>query len=571
MSRNHLALFGSLCSALFAPHVAGQADAPVVINEFSNDDAGADDAEFVELFNATAAPVDIGGWSVVGGDAGGPDNAANVIPGGTTLAPGAFYVIGMAAVPGVDLAQFGSWQNGTEALTLYDAGGAVVDTVTYETSDSGVFDPALVEGDDGLFGVMVDAGQQPGGAPHMVWGRVLDGLDSGRNGYDFRLQPATPGASNNGGESLRSYFEDFNARQPGDRPAEWVGTHDNAVTIDPGVADANNPYGIHTSGDGGNAGVFWDAAGNSNAMMLQSAVCTSVFFEAYVFFDATPLADPGDHETWTLGFGTTGSYYNEPDPQDVGLPFGTQNGNTGVAWTYQRLGDGSANLYLIDHNDGGWGHNPNTVTPEQILGLVTLAPGLSDGWRHLSLCIVDDQVEAHFGRPGPGHIAMFGTVDVAPRGFYLGYAGDVVGATPARPLTVDYFVVKCCDPATATFYCDAGHHSLGGPVLGLSGLPKLGEEYTLSAGNTHGVITVLAFGDARPAPLPIPFGFSGASFCLDPLATLLAPSGSVTIETPFVPQSCHTVMSVQWFDFDPTSALPLPFGTSRALALEVGL
>ena len=49
------------------------ASAQVVINEFSYDDSGADDREFVELYNAGANPVDISGWRLDAND----ENAPN--------------------------------------------------------------------------------------------------------------------------------------------------------------------------------------------------------------------------------------------------------------------------------------------------------------------------------------------------------------------------------------------------------------------------------------------------------------------------------------------------------------
>ena len=42
--------------------------APVVVNEFSYDDGGTDDREYIELFNRTALPIDISGWVVDCGD-----------------------------------------------------------------------------------------------------------------------------------------------------------------------------------------------------------------------------------------------------------------------------------------------------------------------------------------------------------------------------------------------------------------------------------------------------------------------------------------------------------------------
>ena len=56
----------------------------VVINEFSYDDSSTDDAEFVELYNASGVAVDISGWQLRASNTVGPpddNNADYTIPG----------------------------------------------------------------------------------------------------------------------------------------------------------------------------------------------------------------------------------------------------------------------------------------------------------------------------------------------------------------------------------------------------------------------------------------------------------------------------------------------------------
>jgi hypothetical protein len=67
-----------LTLALLAFLPQGPSTAPVVINEFSYDDDGVDDYEYIELWNRTGAPVDISGWTLQGeeGDVGGAVLAA---------------------------------------------------------------------------------------------------------------------------------------------------------------------------------------------------------------------------------------------------------------------------------------------------------------------------------------------------------------------------------------------------------------------------------------------------------------------------------------------------------------
>ena len=76
----------------------GTSTAPVVINEFSYDDSGSDDFEYIELYNRTGAAIDISGWSLVGDDANGV-NFTEVLPAGTILANCDYLVIGDANVP----------------------------------------------------------------------------------------------------------------------------------------------------------------------------------------------------------------------------------------------------------------------------------------------------------------------------------------------------------------------------------------------------------------------------------------------------------------------------------------
>ena len=99
-----------IATALFAPQGPGSSTAPVVINEFSYDDASTDNLEFIELYNRTNAPVDISGWRILNPDSTGPTygggagvDLSYVIPGGTIVAPGGFYVLGPSTVTNVNL------------------------------------------------------------------------------------------------------------------------------------------------------------------------------------------------------------------------------------------------------------------------------------------------------------------------------------------------------------------------------------------------------------------------------------------------------------------------------------
>jgi len=124
------------------------AGAPVVINEFSYDDSGTDDREFVELYNSTKAAIDISGWKVDSADSSGPNKAYTVKP-NTKLAAGAFYVMGSAKVPNVNqvVGTTNLWENSDESLTLRDSKGKSIDTLVYEGNKT----PATATWNKGLF------------------------------------------------------------------------------------------------------------------------------------------------------------------------------------------------------------------------------------------------------------------------------------------------------------------------------------------------------------------------------------------------------------------------------------
>src|SRR5918993_1055505 len=99
MSRSRYHKLVAACAGVVA--FSSLAHGQVVINEFVYDDGSTDDREFVELYNAGNAPVTIGGWTLGGQDGVGA-NTTTTITAGTTLAPGAYYVIGQTGVTNVN-------------------------------------------------------------------------------------------------------------------------------------------------------------------------------------------------------------------------------------------------------------------------------------------------------------------------------------------------------------------------------------------------------------------------------------------------------------------------------------
>jgi hypothetical protein len=195
------ALLAGACSKTAAPPAA-----PVVISELMYhpvlDDGPVERHEFVELENATDGDVALAGWKLGGG-------IRFTFPAGTVLPARGFLVVAkereqLLAVSAYHLAAervLGDYQgeldNGGERITLSDAGGALVDEVSY--SDSFPWPAAadaLGAGDDFL---------PPGILPlegHRSLGRSLERVNAALPGTASNwlaspLDGPTPGRANN--------------------------------------------------------------------------------------------------------------------------------------------------------------------------------------------------------------------------------------------------------------------------------------------------------------------------------------------------------------------------------------
>ena len=129
--------------------IASSAMGAVVINEFAYDDTVADTMEFVELYNSGPGAVDISGWTLIGIDLAPTADSTATVPGAvgsntTVLAANDYYVIGMAAVPNLDLdvTAANDFQNDMEAIALRDGASAVIDSVVYERNKGNIVIPA---------------------------------------------------------------------------------------------------------------------------------------------------------------------------------------------------------------------------------------------------------------------------------------------------------------------------------------------------------------------------------------------------------------------------------------------
>ncbi|CAN5386787.1 hypothetical protein BH23VER1_BH23VER1_10990 [soil metagenome] len=131
-------LLVSICLLAFLGFPAFPVSAEVVINEIMFRPAGIPEnpgEEFIELYNPTATPIDLGGYFFDRG-------VTIIIPAGTAIPAGGFLVVAAdvatfrsihPSVPGVVGGWAGTLSNSDETLRLVAPGGQAVDVVRYAT------------------------------------------------------------------------------------------------------------------------------------------------------------------------------------------------------------------------------------------------------------------------------------------------------------------------------------------------------------------------------------------------------------------------------------------------------
>jgi hypothetical protein len=92
--------------------------AAVRVNEVES--SGGTPGDWVELYNAGPTAVDVSGWRFLDND---DTHVASVIPAGTSIAPGGFYVLEEAAI--------GFGLGGADSARLYDAAGTLLETYAW--------------------------------------------------------------------------------------------------------------------------------------------------------------------------------------------------------------------------------------------------------------------------------------------------------------------------------------------------------------------------------------------------------------------------------------------------------
>src|SRR5205085_8942352 len=87
-----VALFLVLCTFVSPPTVRGTSTT-VVISEFGTRGPNGGNDEFIELYNLSSSPVNIGGWDIKGSNSSGTVTVRATISSGTTLNPGCHYLL----------------------------------------------------------------------------------------------------------------------------------------------------------------------------------------------------------------------------------------------------------------------------------------------------------------------------------------------------------------------------------------------------------------------------------------------------------------------------------------------
>lgn len=543
---------------------------PVVINEFSYDDSGTDDREYIELYNPTANAVSIAGWKVESRDANGT-TASYTMPATASVPSRGYLLIGSGTLPGVGVSIGASdlFPNDNDGIFLVDTTGKVVDAVIYEVN-KGSWPAAkpFLKG-DGVWGNFASIDNF-----EMSWQLQRDGL-SFNSSRAFHLRPWTPGRTNNVRPQL-PYRANFDRLTLGTDAPGWAGSFRHPKIIDPTVADSENTNKIPASPQGGRACIFWDNAGGGNAHIYKTDWVRDISFEAYVYFDAK-LEDANRSESWSVGLqGSCGTFYNQPDPEG-GASASVANGNTGVSATF-RVTETAATLYLIDHNDGGSGAGANS--DQKVLGKFVLKAGVDDGWKRLRLTIKGNRAELLFGGTyGCGDGRRLSGVVSAPAfgGIYVGYREFISDNKTARPFTADDIQIRIPNMALNP-YGTAKATTKGTPAIDANGLPVIG--YAGFAIRGSGLVpnsAALLLLGARQINVDLGAvgGQSGAFLLTDPLLIGgLAADAQGTASAP-LPLPCQTSLigtKLQWqiLDFDPALTVRLPFGTSRGLETTIG-
>lgn len=585
-----------LVAAAMAPQGPGPSTAPVVINEFSYDDAtGTDDKEFVELFNRSNAPVDLSGWQIlcVEGTAPGGTNFTFTFPSGITINPGAYVVVGTATVPNLTpgiTPPAANWLENTadaDGLLLQNAALQPVDAVLWGFAKWTAAVPAYAEG-TGLWG-RTFANDVAANPSFVTAQRRVNGYDSNNNGADFVQMTWTPGSANGSGNTGPTGTQyGFDGAPATALTAEFASSFTPPLIADPtSIANSvSTTISVPASPQGGNVLVMHDRTGGGNMHQLRVTVAEDFLLECYVHvYGGNALALATEGEAWAIGIGTTDPYAS---PVDVSGTYYTavsscagvgnrEPGATGLAWIGLQQ-TGQTQIYLVDMNDGGPGF---TV----LGGPIVATPGVNDGWQRLRIRASGTSVTANFGGTfGANDGTVFNaTVPSRVAGQpYFQFRECLLANGNIRPLIIDHLAIYGIATGSVTFGGAGSPTAAGVPTIGTSGgSPTLGNAaFAVTGGNflpfgIGGVLVkvgnLLPFGVQLPGAQPgcelwvgLPEDIFGIAFA-DGL-------GTAGYGLPLPADNAFTGLAfgAQWLVADPALPFSLQIGSSQGMQVTIG-
>lgn len=565
--------------AVATPQGPGTSTAAVVINEFSYDDQGANVRCFVELYNRTAAPVDISGWVLQGVDGTSSGNAAVTIPAATSIAAGGFFVVGHAesvpplpntGVPNVDFDVPGSgmttmMETGADGIILMDAAANPIDGVAYEYMRWSNPIPSWLEG-DGLGGDVYNPDSNPQSAS-----RALDGLDNDDNGCDFRISPWSPGLPNASVLSpANKYSNDFDDALGSTVDADFNYSFVAGTTADPAA------LGIAASPQGGNCSTWHDPTGGGDANFFKGASRNDWVVESYVYLYGPQTAFDVDDAIF-YGIGVRGSTDSFGEPSDINGLYtyaansNYQDGSTGIAW-YHIVTAVSSDLYLIDFNNGGGDFQ-----------ILATHPVTTDGWVRVRLAVLGGDavlnVGGTYGCDDGTRYTASGVTD-CNNGVYIQYREWVSASGAHPPMTLDALQISGNVAASTANIGTGSPTNTGTPAIAGTGLPTVGNlAYSIDGSNLvpSGIsFTTMRIGQPLNPGVQIPGAPIGALlYLLQPTINVLQINSAGGTSSTNVGIPCSVLFTglpilAQIVDVDFTMAAVVPVGLSDALISTVG-
>lgn len=584
----------------FAPQ--GPSTAPVVINEFSYDDSGTDNLEFVEIYNRSGASIDISGWTLNGeeGTAASAANGVFTFPAGTVMAAGQVLVVGQSAVPNVNFVITGASpglvleNTESDGVTLRDNTGAVIDGVVWSYKTWTAATPAWLEG-HGLWGqyILFDAaGFLPQGL--MTAQRRVDGWDSNVNSADFVLMGWTPGAANGSTQNLPLSFVENCDGAVGSLIPNASHSFLGATIFDPAavviaqttvVPPVQTTRAYPPSPQGGNVARIQDPTGGGNVVQPRVVLGSSFLAEVYVYVTGSnpALTAAGQGEAWAFGVaGTTNPYATATDVPGnfyaqtslCATTLNTAASATGLVWMAY-VGQADTKIYLVDANGGGTA-NPFTV----LAGPITATPGVNDGWQRLRLRVDNGNYVANFGgNYGVDDGQRFtGTCAVRTGAVYVQYRECVSSNPNLAGLYIDRLEIYGAAASSVTYSGTGSPTSAGTPAITVVGTPSVGNAALAINGSNlfpFGIsIVALDLGALLPG-VPLPGAQPSLLLYANPAFTsaqLNSPTGTASLAFPLPPANAliGTQLATQYFDLDFTLPFALPLGSSGGALITVG-